>query len=148
VNRRPSGPKAIGLAPGPTFAIVRLLPSGAIRPTSPVRNPVQNSEPSGPVATSSGVCRPLVGPNRRVIAPERGSTIEIRPAWALVTARSPPRVKAGPFAPGSGPARSTSCDDVDQDAGRLWAGAAEAAFRAPAATAAPIATARRAGGMS
>ena len=67
-NIRPSAENAIGLTPGPTIWVV-MVPSGAIRPTSPVNIAAQYMEPSGPKLTSSGPITPCSGPYSPTIWP-------------------------------------------------------------------------------
>ncbi len=67
-NIRPSDEKTIELTPGPIIWVVT-VPSGAIRPTSPVNICDQYMDPSGPKFTSSGPLTPRSDPMRSTICP-------------------------------------------------------------------------------
>ncbi|MCD4768095.1 MAG: hypothetical protein K8R34_16520 [Methanosarcinales archaeon] len=94
-NRRPSSENVMGLTPGATNWLVQ-TPSSDSLPTSPVRNDVQYSEPSGPKMRSSGPSTPISGPILSSISPVSGSittislpTIEVMCNWSLLSKMMP-----------------------------------------------------------
>ena len=75
-NIRPSAENTIELTPKPIICVVT-VPSGVMRPISPVNICDQYMDPSGPKFTSSGPFTPRSGPIRSTICPRLTSRTAI-----------------------------------------------------------------------